>query len=146
MSDLSGPYLNWVSSVWPIPKHWSVSSGPYPIFGLFGLANTQTSLCFVWSICNLRSVSSGPYPLSGLFALAHIQSSVCFVWPRTSRRSVRFGPFAIVGLFCLVHTQASVCLVLSIPNPRSPFNKLETTSSLMESCLNSSIESEKYTK
>ena len=85
-SVLSGPYLNWVCSVWSIPKHRSVSSGPYPIFGL---VNTQTSVCFVWSISNLRSASSGPYP-SGPY------------------RSVRCGPFPIVGLFRLVHTQSSV--------------------------------------
>ena len=137
--------LNWVYSVWPIPKHQSFSSGPYPIFGLLGLANTQTSVCFFSSLPNLRSVQSGQYPNIGLFALAHIQSPVCFVWPIPSQRSVRSGPFPIVGLLRLVHTQASVCLVLSIPNPRSPFDKLETNS-LMENCLNSSIESEKYTK
>ena len=74
-SVLSRPYLNWVYSVWPIPKHRSVLSGPYPIFGL---ANTQASVCFVWSIPNLRS---SQYPNNGMFRLVHIQSLVCFVWP-----------------------------------------------------------------
>ena len=131
----SGPYRNWVCSVWPILE-----------LGMFGLVNTQTLVCFDWPIPNLRSVRSGHYPNIGLFRLVHIQSSVCFVWPIPSRGSVRSGPYPIVGLFRLARTQASVCLVWSIPNPRSSCDKLEITNSLMESCLNSSIESEKYTK
>ena len=107
-SVLCGPYLNWVCSVWPIPKHWSVSSGPYPVFGLFDLTNTQTSVCFVWSTPNLRYVRSGEYPNIGLFRLVHIQSSVCFGWPIPNCRSVSTGPCPGFGLFGLVHTQSSV--------------------------------------
>ena len=59
----SGPYP---SSVWPITRHWSVSSGPYPLFDLFRLAHTQSRVCLLWPISNLRSVWSGPYPILGL--------------------------------------------------------------------------------
>ena len=98
-SVLSDPYLNWVSSVWSIPKNWSVSSGPYPIFGLLGLAKPKH-----------RSVSSGPYPIFGLFRLAHTQLPVCSLWPISNRWSVSSGPYPGFGLFCLVHAQSSVFL------------------------------------
>ena len=53
---VSGPYLNWVCSLWHIPGLWSVWSVPYLIVGLFGLAQTHSSVWWVWLIPGIRSV------------------------------------------------------------------------------------------
>ena len=59
----------------------SVRSGQYPYFGLFGMANTQISVCSVWPKPKFRPVRSGQYPNFGLFGLANTHISVCSVWP-----------------------------------------------------------------
>ena len=84
-----------VCSVWRIPIFWSIRSGHYPYFGLFGLANTQISACSVWPIPKFRSVRSGQYPYFGLFGLAKTHISVCSVWPIPIFRSVWSGQYLI---------------------------------------------------
>ena len=100
-------------------QFWSVRSGEYPYFGLFGLANTHISVCSVWPIPKFWSVRSGQYPNFGLFDLANNHISVCSVWPIPIFRSVRSGQFPYFGLFGLANTHILVCSVWLIPVFRS---------------------------
>ena len=72
------PFVHWqflICSVWPQHTSWSVWSGHYPHFGLFGQVNTHISVSLVWPIPTLRSVWSGQYAHLVVFGLCatHIQ-------------------------------------------------------------------------
>ena len=83
-SQWSGKYLG---------RAFRLSNGN---FGLFGLANTQISVCSVSPVPILRSVRSGQYPYFGLFGLAKTNISLCSVWP--------------IPFFCLSGSQEKVNL------------------------------------
>ena len=100
-----------------------VRSGQYPLFSLFGPANTHFSVYSVWpmpTFQSVQSVQSVQYPLFSLFGPANTHFSVYSVWPMPTFQSVRsvqssqYPLFSLFSLFSLFNTHFSVCSVWPI--------------------------------